>query len=139
MTRRTCAICGERDASTVTDLDGRPVPACARCLAPVPDPTHPYEPADSLDPRRVEARRFVSTDHTTAETLIGAVARLGRPTFAELIDHLGITNHRENTLRATVRRNLTRLQARGVVAAEPINPAHRRAGCRYHLPERAAC
>jgi N6-adenosine-specific RNA methylase IME4 len=24
MTRRTCALCGERDAATLTDYDGRP-------------------------------------------------------------------------------------------------------------------
>lgn len=47
---RTCALCGERDATTVTDLDGRPVPACARCLAPVRDP--------SLPPVRVAMRRL---------------------------------------------------------------------------------
>ncbi len=29
----TCALCGSRDATTLTEWDGRGVPACDRCLA----------------------------------------------------------------------------------------------------------
>lgn len=140
--RPLCAICADREATTITDWEcasgrTRTIVACWPCLSPVPDPPEAYEPADAIDPLRVADRRCASTDHVTAETLIAAVSRLGRPTFGELIDHLGVTNHRANTLRATVRRNLTRLQARGVVSATPINPAHRQAGCRYEVARAA--
>ncbi len=53
MTRRTCALCGHRDASDVTAIDGRTVPACGACLAPPVASGYAAKPAPVRSHRRV--------------------------------------------------------------------------------------
>ena len=52
---RYCSLCGARPAATTTEIDGRNVPACSWCLAPV-GPVPPVATIDAAVARRVRAR-----------------------------------------------------------------------------------
>ena len=108
MIRRTCALCGERDAATLTDYDGRQVPACTRCLAPVADPP---EPVDDL---------------------IAAIGT-GERTFAEIARWLGVEDLDRTGLAGALRKRLQRLEAAGLVASRLIDPAVPRRGSLFRL------
>ena len=142
MTPRTCALCGERDATTVTDLDGRPVPACARCLAPVPDPEHPYEPIKA-DLPPFEPSRDTCGSHDTRAAILAAVDRLGAGcTTGQIAAVLGIRQPGWKADRSVRRpydalsQSLVRLVADGYLAAEYIDAASPRKGKTYRIGAR---
>lgn len=141
MTPRTCALCGERDASTVTDLDGRPVPACARCLAPVRDPARPFEPVspDGLIPPKVRDRA------TIKHAILTVVAKFEHPVsagdIASVLGHMSDRTAAQEAQRTyeAISASLRRLVKRGELAAFHRDPAVPQRGYVYTLPERAAC
>lgn len=67
---KTCALCGERDAADWTEWDdGRIVPGCGVCLAPVPETpqatyhTAPPPPPGEHGPFAHAGKRGVPTNH----------------------------------------------------------------------------
>lgn len=63
-----CALCQKRPASALTDWDGRQVPACRACLAPVPEPA---SVSDDLHRRVLRAARHF--DQFTASEMVIAL------------------------------------------------------------------
>ena len=130
MTPRTCALCGERDAATLTDLDGRAVPACTRCLAPVPDPATPYEPADLVervrDRPKDKAAPFAASPMRDA--VLQAVRSLGAATTTDIREALGYHTRAEQNHVTVV---LSRLVRAGALRAEELVPGQPSCGRVY--------
>lgn len=122
--RPLCAICADREATTITDWEcesgaTRTIVACWPCLSPVPDPPEEYEPVDLFEPSRIEGRAFASCDHATRDGLLATIDRLGPITFGEVLTLLGGEPNR-----SALRRKLTILERDGKVTSEPIDPAN---------------
>ena len=105
--RPLCAICADREATTITDWEcesgaTRTIVACWPCLSPVPDPPEEYEPVDLFEPSRIEGRAFASCDHATRDGLLATIDRLGPITFGEVLTLLGGEPNR-----SALRRKLT--------------------------------
>lgn len=134
--RPLCAICADREATTITDWECdsgavRTVLACWPCLSPVPGPLEEYEPVDLFDDTQVSARACDPTDHTTRDALLDVIGKLGAPTFAEVLAEMGVRADVASNARAAVRRKLSMLVQVGAVSFAPHDPANPRAGGRY--------
>lgn len=134
--RPLCAICADRDATTITDWECesgavRTIVACWPCLSPVPDPPEEYEPVDLFDDAQVSTRASIPTDHTTRDALLDALGRLDAPTFAEILAAMGVRADVASNARAAVRRKLSLLVAAGAVTFAPHDETNPRAGGRY--------
>lgn len=86
----TCAICGERDAVTLTAWDERAVPGCDDCLAGVAEPE---SPRGSTDERDFAAPALAGNRPTRIGALVQAVKRHPGATRRELAAALGVPLH----------------------------------------------
>jgi hypothetical protein len=106
---RTCAICGERDATRVTGWEGRPVPACACCATPpVLAPPRGVTPDAIADAFAAPVLRGHRLDRRTP--LVRDLVRLfpGR-TVGELFRRLGLGGGSKVSLSVAERRAYERL------------------------------
>ena len=106
--RPLCAICADREATTITDWEcesgaTRTIVACWPCLSPVPDPPEVIDP------------------------LLVAVGDEER-TFAEIVARFGIDDLDRTGAAGALRKRLQRLEQAGLVASRPIDPRNHRRG-----------
>ncbi len=93
----TCALCGSRDSSGLTDYDGRLVPACDHCLAP------PAEPVLS---------RTAVTGKDTRSQLLGLLRSNGALTAAEVSNLLHVVGQED---RLVISQTLWRMAHEGAL------------------------
>lgn len=84
---RPCSLCGSRQASALTDIDDRLVPACSWCLTPPPAPRY-YEPVPALVDKRHGLTR--TGPGRRQVRLVDALERLGEGTAGQILAALGV-------------------------------------------------
>lgn len=100
----TCALCGFRAASTITDWDGRPVPACSQCVGEISQCVDEIAPAVNA----------------SSLSMTGRVALLVRQTGSSGLDLNSIClslDAGDATTRNAVSKALSRLVADGYLDA----------------------
>ena len=119
--RPLCAICADREATTITDWEcdsgaTRTVVACWPCLSPVPDPPEeePDDLAERMRPVDVAAR--TSRTSGTRAAVLAAVRRIGRSTAREVVAELGAVDNAAMT--DLIRQHLRRLTACGALTLD---------------------
>jgi hypothetical protein len=129
-TRPTCALCGGRDATGVTDYEHRTIPACAECLTPPDDPGD-YEPTDLIE-RAEPPSEVTRNTFATRNAIVEAIRRMSEPaTTRDVCEALGI---KPGTLSANAISNcLGRLVRRGELHREWIRPGDKRGGGLYTI------
>lgn len=132
--RPLCAICADRDATTITDWEcesgaTRTIVACWPCLSPVPDPPEEYEPIDLSErctSERISARTI--DNHDTRRSVVAAVRALGEATTSAICAAVGAV---DDVARATVTKQVSRLVKLGALTARDIFPGRPKAGRIY--------
>jgi hypothetical protein len=121
--RPLCAICADREATTITDWEcesgaTRTIVACWPCLSPVPDPPEEYEPADIAARVRDRATTPATRGaHTMRDAVLQAVRTLGAASTEEIRAELNMATRAEQNHVTVV---LSRLVRAGALTAEEI-------------------
>ena len=104
----TCALCGGRDAATITEYNGRGVPACSVCLAEVAEPEFECSIHDQ------------AAEGSLGEAAMRAVGLFDGITARDLSEYLGVGGSKLGRNNVTV--TLSRGVRRGLLRAEgPAN------------------
>ncbi len=118
--RPLCAICADREATTITDWESRGVvrmvPACGKCASTaVAAPRERFEPVAHRAPR---TDLLPSWNHDTRNAIVSALRRMGPSTSRQLAAELGSD---DRGALALIYHHLGRLVACGTLAREDVD------------------
>ncbi len=143
--RPLCAICADREATTITDWECasgavRPVVACRPCLEPVPDPPEP--PPEHVAPSPA-TRRTTATRDAVLAVIAASPTPLKAADIATAVGAPCPSSGNDKSDREAWRPYdavlacLSRAVKRGHLVAEWINPRAPVMGRRYAMPKEA--